>query len=183
MFSPKPESAIGCARRIDAPTRYSQMSLAASPRGTMKISDFLAAADVRTDIAATDKKRLLAELAREAAAKIGIGADRIVAELYKREELGSTGVGGGVAIPHARFQQAEAPFGLLVRLKKPIDYDAVDGKPVDIVALLLLPESSGGEQQLGALASIARKLRTAAVTAALRRARDSMDMYRILTSD
>jgi PTS system nitrogen regulatory IIA component len=88
-----------------------------------------------------------------------------------------------VAIPHARFQQAEAPFGLLVRLKKPIDYDAVDGKPVDIVALLLLPESSGGEQQLGALASIARKLRTAAVTAALRRARDSMDMYRILTSD
>jgi PTS system nitrogen regulatory IIA component len=149
----------------------------------MKISDFLAAADVRADIVATDKKRLLAELAREAAAKIGIGADRIAAELYKREELGSTGVGGGVAIPHARFQQAEAPFGLLVRLKKPIDYDAVDGKPVDIVALLLLPESSGGEQQLGALASIARKLRTAAVTAALRRARDSMDMYRILTSD
>jgi PTS system nitrogen regulatory IIA component len=88
-----------------------------------------------------------------------------------------------VAIPHARFAQAKAPFGLLVRLKKPIDYDAVDGKPVDIVSLLLLPEGSGSEQQLGALASIARKLRTPAVTAALRRARDSMDMYRILTSD
>jgi PTS system nitrogen regulatory IIA component len=147
----------------------------------MKIADFLAPADVRIDVASTDKKKLLAELAREAAEKTGIGADRIAAELLKREELGSTG--GGVAIPHARFAQAKAPFGLLTRLKKPIDYDAVDGKPVDIVSLLLLPEGSGGEQQLGALASIARKLRTPAVTAALRRARDSMDMYRILTSD
>jgi mannitol/fructose-specific phosphotransferase system IIA component (Ntr-type) len=72
----------------------------------MKISDFLAPADVKIDVASTDKKKLLAELAREAAAKIGIGADCIAAELLKREELGSTGVGGGVAIPHARFQQA-----------------------------------------------------------------------------
>ena len=149
----------------------------------MKISDFLFAADVKADVAAADKKKLLAELAREAAAKTGIGADRIAAELLKREELGSTGVGGGVAIPHARFQQAKTPFGMLARLKKPIDYDAVDGKPVDIVSLLLLPEGAGGEQQLGALASIARKLRNPTVTAALRRARDSMDMYRILTSD
>jgi nitrogen PTS system EIIA component len=149
----------------------------------MKIADFLAPADVKADVASADKKKLLAELAREAAAKVGIGADRVAAELLKREALGSTGVGGGVAIPHARFQQVLTPFGLLVRLKKPIDYDAVDGKPVDIVSLLLLPEGSGGEQQLGALASIARKLRTPAVTAALRRARDSMDMYRILTSD
>ena len=149
----------------------------------MKISDFLSAADVKVDVAATDKKKLLAELARETAAKIGIGADRIAAELLKREDLGSTGVGGGVAIPHARFAQAKTPFGLLARLKKPIDYDAVDGKPVDIVCLLLLPESSSGEQQLGALASIARKLRTPAVISALRRARDSMDMYRILTSE
>ena len=149
----------------------------------MRISDFLAPADVKIDVAIADKKKLLAELAREAAAKIGIGADRIAAGLLKREELGSTGVGGGVAIPHARFPQSSKPLGLLARLKKPIDYEAVDGKPIDIVFLLLLPEGSGGEQQLGALASIARKLRTPAVTAALRRARDSMDMYRILTSD
>jgi PTS system nitrogen regulatory IIA component len=149
----------------------------------MKIFDFLSAVDVKVDVAATDKKKLLAELASEAAAKIGIGADRIAAELLKREDLGSTGVGGGVAIPHARFAQAKTPFGMLVRLKKPVDYDAVDGKPVDIVSLLLLPEGSGGEQQLGALANIARKLRNPAITAALRRARDSTDMYRILTSD
>ena len=149
----------------------------------MKIADFLAPANVKIDVASTDKKKLLAELAREAAAKTGIGADRIAAEVLKREELGSTGVGGGVAIPHARFPQSSKPFGMLARLRKPIDYDAVDGKPVDIVFVLLLPEGAGGEQQLGALASIARKLRTPAVTAALRRARDSMDVYRILTSD
>jgi PTS system nitrogen regulatory IIA component len=149
----------------------------------MRISDFLAAADVRADIAAADKKKLLLELGRIAAAKLDIPGDRIAAELLKREELGSTGVGGGVAIPHARFAEAKAPFGMLARLKKALDYDAVDGKPVDIVFLLLLPEGAGGEQQLGALATIARKLRNPEITAALRRARDSAEMYRTLTAD
>jgi PTS system nitrogen regulatory IIA component len=149
----------------------------------MRISDFLAAADVRADIAAADKKKLLLELGRIAAAKLDIPGDRIAAELLKREELGSTGVGGGVAIPHARFAEAKAPFGMLARLKKAMDYDAVDGKPVDIVFLLLLPEGAGGEQQLGALATIARKLRNPEITAALRRARDSAEMYRTLTAD
>ena len=149
----------------------------------MKISDFLAVADVRADIAAADKKKLLPALARDAAAKLNIPGERIAAELTKREELGSTGVGGGVAIPHARFAEAKAPFGMLRRLKKPLDYDAVDGKPVDLVFLLLLPEGAGGEQQLGALATIARKLRNPEIAAALRRARDGAEMYRILTAD
>jgi nitrogen PTS system EIIA component len=149
----------------------------------MKIADFLAPANVKIDVTSTDKQKLLSELARNAGAALDMTSDGISAALLKREALGSTGVGGGVAIPHARFQHAKTPFGMLARLKKPIDYDAVDGKPVDIVFLLLLPEGAGGEQQLDALASIARKLRAPAVTAALRRARDSMDMYRILTSD
>jgi PTS system nitrogen regulatory IIA component len=150
---------------------------------TMKIADFLSAADVKADVAAADKKKLLMELARNAAAKFGIGADRIAAELLKREELGSTGVGGGVAIPHARFAQAAKPFGMLIRLKKPLDYEAVDAKPVDIVFLLLLPEGSGGAQQLGALATIARKLREPATATALRRANDGAAMYRIVTAN
>jgi nitrogen PTS system EIIA component len=149
----------------------------------MKISDFLAATDVKADVAAADKKKLLLELARFAGAKLDIPGDRIAAELLKREELGSTGVGGGVAIPHARFAEAKAPFGMLVRLKKAMDYDAVDGKPVDIVFLLLLPEGAAGEQQLGALATIARKLRNPEITATLRRARDGAEMYRTLTAD
>ncbi len=148
----------------------------------MKISDFLSPTDVMIDVAAADKQELLFELARNAGAKLDMPGDRIFSELIKREELGSTGVGGGVAIPHARFQQARRPFGMLVRLKEPMDYDAVDGKPVDIVFLLVLPEAAAAEQP-GALASIARKLRDPAITAALRRARDGAQMYRTLTAD
>ena len=72
---------------------------------------------------------------------------------------------------------------MLVRLRKPLDFDAVDGEPVDIVFLLLLPEGAAAGDQLGALASIARKLRNPAVAAALRRARDSTEMYRALAAD
>jgi len=149
----------------------------------MRISDFLAAADVKADVAVADKKKLLSQLAGNAASKLGLSGDRIAAALFKREELGSTGVGGGVAIPHARFGEAKVPLGMLARLKKAMDYDAVDGKPVDIVFLLLLPEGAGGDKQLGALATIARKLRDPAITAALRRARDGAEMYRALTAD
>jgi PTS system nitrogen regulatory IIA component len=148
----------------------------------MKISDFLAPTDVVTDVAATDKENLLLDLARNAASKLSLSSDQIFAELSKREALGSTGIGGGVAIPHARFRGIKKPFGMFVRLKKPMDYDAVDSKPVDLVVLLLLPETAGGEQ-LGALATIARKLRDPEVAAALRRARASADLHRTLTSE
>jgi PTS system nitrogen regulatory IIA component len=147
----------------------------------MKISDLLASTDVAIDVAAADKEKLLLDLARNAAAKLNLDSDRIFIELSKREALGSTGVGGGVAIPHARFQSIGKPFGTLVRLKKPMDYDAVDGKPVDLIVLLLLPEAAG--DQLGALATIARKLRDPGVAAGLRRARSSAELYRALTSD
>ena len=149
----------------------------------MKISDFLAATDVRADIGAPDKKKLLSLLASDAATRFNLSGDRIAAALIKREELGSTGVGGGVAIPHARFTEAKAPLGVLVRLKKAIDYDAVDSKPVDIVFLLLLPDGAGGDKQLGSLAATARKLRDPAITAALRHARDGAEMYRVLTAE
>ena len=148
----------------------------------MKISDFLSSADVAIDGAFPDKQKLLSELSRKAGTKLDLPGERIFSELIKREDLGSTGVGGGVAIPHARLQQVAEPFGMFVRLKKPMEYDAIDGKPVDLVFLLLLPDSAGGEQP-GALASAARKLRDQKVAAALRRARDSDELYRILTAD
>jgi PTS system nitrogen regulatory IIA component len=147
----------------------------------MKISDFLASTDVAIDVAAADKQKLLLELARNAAAKVDLGSDRIFVALSKREALGSTGVGGGIAIPHARFQSIAKPFGMLIRLKRPMDYDAVDSKPVDLIVPLLLPETAG--EQLGALAMIARRLRDPDVAAALRRARGSAEMYHALTSD
>jgi nitrogen PTS system EIIA component len=148
----------------------------------MKISDFLTSANVTIDAAFADKQKLLEELARRAATAIEVEPNLILAELQKREQLGSTGMGGGVAIPHARIHQLRRPFGMLVRLKKPIEFDAVDGKPVDTIALLLLPEAREGER-LGALACIARKLRDPAVMSELRRSRDSTEIYRCLTAD
>jgi nitrogen PTS system EIIA component len=148
----------------------------------MKISDFLTSANVTIDAAFADKQKLLEELARRAATAIEVEPNLILAELQKREQLGSTGMGGGVAIPHARIHQLRMPFGMLMRLKKPIEFDAVDGKPVDTIALLLLPEAREGER-LGALACIARKLRDPAVMSALRRSRDNTEIYRCLTAD
>jgi nitrogen PTS system EIIA component len=149
----------------------------------MKIPDFLSADNVMIEVAAADKKMLLAELARKAGATVDVLPDRVLAELVKREELGSTGMGGGVAIPHARFYQVTTPFGMLVRLRRPLDFDAVDGEPVDLVFLLLLPEAAAAGDQLGALASIARKLRNPKIAAALRKARDSTEAHRVLTAD
>ena len=148
----------------------------------MKVSDFLSPADVITDVAFADKQKLLEELARRAAMVVDVPPTLMLSELLKRERLGSTGMGGGVAIPPVRFHQVGKPFGMLVRLKKPIDFDAVDDAPVDTIALLLLPDTPNGER-LGALACIARKVRDPVIMAALRRARDSAEIYRILTAD
>ena len=148
----------------------------------MKIADFLSPSDVLIDVAAADKQKLLSVLARKAGSNLDVLPDHVTAELQKREELGSTGVGGGVALPHARFHQVGKPAGMLARLRKPIDFDSVDGEPVDIVFLLLLPETPDGEQ-LGALALISRKLRKPEVVAALRDARDGAQMYRAIASE
>jgi PTS system nitrogen regulatory IIA component len=148
----------------------------------MKISDFLSSTDVTTDVVASDKQKILEELARKAGAALDMPPDHILTQLLKREELGSTGMGGGVAIPHARFHELNKPFGMLARLRKPIDFDAVDYRPVDTIVLLLLPDAPNGER-LGALACIARKLRDPAIMAALRRARDGAEIYRMLAAD
>jgi len=149
----------------------------------MKISDFLSVNDVMVDVSSADKNKLLATLSRKAGPMLDVLPERILSELVKREELGSTGMGGGVAIPHARFHQVARPFGMLVRLRKALDFEAVDGQPVDIVFLLLLPEGAAAGDQLGALASIARKLRNPTVTAALRSAHDATEMCRALIKD
>ena len=126
----------------------------------MKISDFLAPSDVQIDVRASDKTQLIRELAQRAGNAVGLGADAIVAALAQREALGSTGLGGGVAIPHARFAELKQPFGMLIRLRKGIGFDAIDGQPVDVIFALLLPAEKAGEQ-LNALANVARALRDA----------------------
>jgi len=148
----------------------------------MNIADFLSPNDVMIDVAAADKQKLLSALARKAGAIVDVRPERILAELEKREELGSTGVGGGVALPHARFDQIGKPVGVFVRLRKPIAFDAVDEQPVDIVFLLLLPQTPDGDT-LGALASIARKLRKPEIATALRGARNGAEIYRALAAE
>ena len=148
----------------------------------MHIQDFLSPNDVTIEVAALDKQKPLLQLARKAGSRLRLPPDNIFTELSKREELGSTGVGDGVAIPHARFNQIDKPLGMLLRLRQPIEFGALDGKPIDIVFLLLLPESAKGEQ-LSALACVARKLRKPAVTAALRTATNAAETFRLLTSE
>ncbi len=148
----------------------------------MKISEFLSPANVQVDIRIPDKAKLLSDLAQRASASLGLTADVIIAALVQREALGSTGLGGGVAVPHARFAELRQPFGALLRLRKPIAFEAIDGQPVHIVFLLLLPAEKAGEQ-LNALATVARKLRDRKQLALLEQARDAAALYAAITAE
>lgn len=142
----------------------------------MDIRAFLAQSDVMVDVRTSDKVALLKELSTRAALEVALEPSLVSTEIIKREQLGSTGVGSGVAIPHARIPGLNRPFGILARLKRALDFAAIDGQPVDVVFLLLLPSSSGGEQ-LNALAAVARQLRKPTIAAMLRKARDESEAY------
>jgi PTS system nitrogen regulatory IIA component len=142
----------------------------------MEISDFLAPSGVLVGIRGSNKTQLLEDLCRRAASTLKVDADKILTNILKREELGSTGLGGGVAIPHARIADVKKPFGLLARLKSAIEFDAIDRQPVDLVFLLLLPMAPASEQ-LNALALVARRLRDAETTRNARRATDPPGLY------
>jgi PTS system nitrogen regulatory IIA component len=148
----------------------------------MHIRSFLSPGDVIAGLRAPDKTRALQELTRRAADTLKISFETISAEILKREELGSTGMGAGIAIPHARVAGVTAPFGMLARLTQPIDFKAVDDQPVDLVFLLLLPVSANGEQ-LNVLACVARRLRDPGVLHELRIAKDGQALYRRMTED
>ena len=147
----------------------------------MKIKDLLSTSDVALDVRAGDKVGLLKALAGRAASALGLPADDVAREIEKRDELGSTGIGSGVSIPHARFREVKKPFGLLVRLKHAIEFDAIDGQPVDLVFLLVLPASSQLDQ-LNALAAVARKLRDPEVLRKLRAATNEPELFEAITA-
>jgi PTS system nitrogen regulatory IIA component len=136
---------------------------------------------VAIDVRANDKASLLKDLAARAASALGLSADAIANEIEKRDELGSTGIGGGVSIPHARFREVRKPFGLLVRLKQPIEFDAVDAQPVDIVFLLVLPAASQLDQ-LNALAAVARRFRDPVTLRKMRSAANEAELYQEVTA-
>ena len=142
----------------------------------MKISDLLSPTDVMVDLRASNKGRLLQELAGRAATSLGLPADQIASCLLKREDLGSTGIGQGIAIPHARLPDLQRPHGLLAKLKQGIEFDAIDGQAVDIVFVLLLPALAETEA-LGALALVARTLRPAENLVRLRGAKTPAELH------
>ena len=142
----------------------------------MKIEDSVGPSHVVMDLQATDKTGLLKELARRAASALGLPAAVVADEVMRRDELGSTGIGHGVSIPHARLREVQRPFGMFARLKSPIEFQSIDERPVDLVFLLLLPAASQLDQ-LNALAAVARKLRNGEVLHKLRSAAIRTELY------
>ena len=120
-------------------------------------------------VRASNKQQLLQDLASRAAALLNLDAESILNALQLREELGSTGLGNGFALPHARVEGLDRLFGMFARLHRPVHFDSIDGKPVDLVFLLLIPPTAGSEH-LGALAAVARQLRDQEFAARLRKA-------------
>lgn len=148
----------------------------------MEIEDILNEACIVTSLKATSKKQALTELARLAAGNTGLAERAIFDVLLERERLGTTGVGDGIAIPHGKLPDLDKLFGCFARLETPVDFDAVDGAPVDLVFLLLAPESAGADH-LKALARISRVLRNSVHCDKLRTAPTSGKLFALLTAD
>ena len=146
----------------------------------MHLSDFISPDSVLPSLRVKSKKQLLQELSSRAARRTGLPERVIFDLLLQRERLGSTGLGQGIAIPHGKFAGLKRITGICARLAEPIDFDAVDGAPVDIVFLLLAPEGAGADH-LKALARISRLLREGHAVDKLRASRDAAAIYAVLT--
>ena len=145
----------------------------------MRLTDFISPEAVVANLKATNKKQLLQELSERAAKLSGLSAREIFDALLHRERLGSTGIGEGIAIPHGKLTKVKSIFGLFARLERPIDFDSLDGAPVDLVFLLLAPEASGADH-LKALACVARALRDPSPVTALRATSNSEGLHSLI---
>lgn len=146
----------------------------------MELSSILRADAIKTLSAVTSKKRLLQEVAEVAAAAYGLKASEVCAALQEREALGPTGVGHGIALPHARLEGLDAVHGVFIRVEKPVDFDSVDRQPVDLVFALLAPLDAGVEH-LKALAVVSRTMRDSALCVKLRANADATTLHTLLT--
>ena len=146
----------------------------------MDLSKLLTPAAVRVIGQLTSKKRLFQELGEIAAQAYGLSAATAIDGLQERESLGPTGVGNGIALPHARLVGLERITGIFLRLEKPLDYESVDRLPVDLVFCLLAPKDSGVDH-LKALALVSRTMRDPGICAKLRANADPAKLYAILT--
>jgi PTS system nitrogen regulatory IIA component len=174
--------ATACALQIDrGGKREKEEKEGPSP---MTIADLIALDRVVVPLRVSDKAQLLRELSQRAARFLTVDPQVILDALQTREALGSTGVGLGIALPHARIPGLPQMFGLFARLERPVDFDAIDEQPVDLVFLLLTPDRAGNEH-LAALAVVARHLRNPDLVAQLRRVTTRSEAYDalVLASD
>ena len=146
----------------------------------MPLTDLVAPNAVIPALKVNSKKQAIQELAAKAAKLTGQNERAIFETLLQREKLGSTAVGSGIAIPHGKLPKLDALFGLFARLARPVDFEALDGQPVDLIFLLLAPEGAGADH-LKALARVARLLREPNVARKLRDSEDAEALYAVLT--
>jgi PTS system nitrogen regulatory IIA component len=146
----------------------------------MNLSDLLKPDAIMPSVHAQAKKQVLQDVAAKAATQTGLPEREIFDTLLQRERLGSTGVGHGVAIPHGKLRSLDQLVGVFARLTRPVDFDSLDDEPVDLVFVLLAPESAGADH-LKALARVARILRDPAMAQKLRTAMDADGIYAVLT--
>ncbi|WP_422056001.1 PTS sugar transporter subunit IIA [Sphingomonas sp.] len=143
------------------------------------LHDLVTPETVVSGVAVGSTKKLFALLADVASRVYGLDATLVAAQLAAREKLGTTGFGGGIAIPHGRIEGLDAVRGVMMRLDKPVDFGAVDDSPVDLVFMLLSPATAGADH-LKALARVSRRLRDRGFTAKLRGAGSADAIYALL---
>lgn len=148
----------------------------------MNFAKLLKPEAVRVLSSASSKKRLLAEIGDLVAASNGLDAHNVLEALMAREALGPTGVGHGVALPHARLPDVDDVIGAFILLEKPVDFDSVDRQPVDLAFALFAPEGAGVEH-LKALALVSRTLRDTAICSKLRANPDAATLFTILSEE
>lgn len=145
----------------------------------MNLSEFIDFTSIRTKLSAGNKRQLLQMLGQVASQKLGLEPGIVVDSILEREKLGSTGFGGGVAIPHGKVEGLSHVYGLVARLDEPVDFDAIDKMPVDLVFLLLSPPDAGADH-LRALAAVSRLVRDAGAIEKIRGARDRDSLAAVL---
>jgi PTS system nitrogen regulatory IIA component len=145
----------------------------------MTATDLVAPNAIIPALKVNGKKQALQEIASKAAELTGQSERAIFETLLQREKLGSTGIGNGIAIPHGKLPKLGKVFGLFARLDRAVDFEALDGQPVDLIFLLLAPESAGADH-LKALARVARLLRDPEMARKLRESREADTLYAVL---
>ena len=170
------QSVVRLARPLDAGVGLEQVRR----KQEMEIADLITPRSVVAQLRAANKKQALQELAKRAAAMSGINEGTIHDVLIERERLGSTGIGMGIGIPHGKLSGLTRLYGIFARLERPIPFEAIDDQPVDLIFLLLAPETAGADH-LKALALVSRLLRDREVCDKLRGTDNPDALYALLT--